>query len=316
MEEGLISIIIPTYNRAELIGETLDSIIQQTYKNWECIIVDDGSSDYTKELIQFYIEIDPRIKYYSRPVERPKGANACRNFGFEKSQGEFINWFDSDDLMMPDKLSIQVGILESYNYDLSICETWIFENFSNQKLILKSDCTWIEKNLEDFIAARVAWTTSIPIWRKNFFTNLKYLFDEELQAAQEWEFFCRCLFYEPKDHFIKKPLVKIRKHNQSISFSNNEKRLRHYYKAREKIFSFLGKHNYYSYFLSSYFLHFYRSFLIEKRIRKAFPILTTQLLVDQNIRYGYKIKLISALISYTIFGKGEKFLSGKKLKTD
>ena len=97
----LVSIIIPTYNRAHLIGETLDSILAQTYTNWECIIIDDGSSDDTLEVIDNYIKKDNRFQYYRRPVERSKGPNVCRNFGYELSKGEYINWFDSDDVMLP-----------------------------------------------------------------------------------------------------------------------------------------------------------------------------------------------------------------------
>ena len=65
----LVSIIIPTYNRAHLIGETLDSVLAQTYQNWECIIVDDGSSDNTDDVVNDYVKKDPRFKYYYRPDE-------------------------------------------------------------------------------------------------------------------------------------------------------------------------------------------------------------------------------------------------------
>jgi len=103
-KKPLISIIIPTYNRAHLIGETLDSIIAQTYQNWECIVVDDGSDDDTEEVMKSYIQNDNRIYYYHRPEEHLPGGNGARNFGFEKSTGEYIQWFDSDDLMEPNSI--------------------------------------------------------------------------------------------------------------------------------------------------------------------------------------------------------------------
>lgn len=87
MEQPLVSIIIPTYNRAHLIGETLDSVLAQIYTNWECIVVDDGSTDSTAELLAFYVEKDSRFQYHHRPKDRLKGANACRNYGFELSRG-------------------------------------------------------------------------------------------------------------------------------------------------------------------------------------------------------------------------------------
>ena len=67
----LISIIIPTYNRAHLIGETLDSILVQTYPNWECIVVDDGSTDTTADVMREYIKKDNRFQYHQRPMYWP-----------------------------------------------------------------------------------------------------------------------------------------------------------------------------------------------------------------------------------------------------
>ena len=87
MQNRLISIIIPIFNRASLLSETLDSILAQTYSHWECIIVDDGSTDNTQDVIDRYLKLDSRFRCFSRPSNRPKGANACRNFGYEKSKG-------------------------------------------------------------------------------------------------------------------------------------------------------------------------------------------------------------------------------------
>lgn len=83
MTQPLVSIIIPTYNRAHLIGETLDSVMAQTYTNWECIVVDDGSTDNTAELLVVYCNKDNRFQYHHRPKDRPKGANAYRNYGID-----------------------------------------------------------------------------------------------------------------------------------------------------------------------------------------------------------------------------------------
>lgn len=98
--QPLVSIIIPTYNRAHLIGETLDSVLAQTYQNWECIVVDDGSSDDTNALMKTYCEQDSRFRYYHRPKERKKGGNICRNIGIDKAQGDFISFLDSDDFIV------------------------------------------------------------------------------------------------------------------------------------------------------------------------------------------------------------------------
>jgi glycosyltransferase involved in cell wall biosynthesis len=88
--QPLVSIIIPTYNRAHLIGETLDSVLAQTYQNWECIIVDDDSTDKTDEVVGAYVEKDSRFKYYHRPDEHLPGGNGARNYGFKMSTGEYV----------------------------------------------------------------------------------------------------------------------------------------------------------------------------------------------------------------------------------
>ena len=99
----MISVVIPTYNRAHLIGETLDSIMAQTYPDWECIIIDDHSTDSTDDIINTYLFKDPRFSYYKKPKQLPKGPSASRNYGLTKASGDYINWFDSDDLMHPEK---------------------------------------------------------------------------------------------------------------------------------------------------------------------------------------------------------------------
>ena len=109
--QPLVSIIIPTFNRAHLIGETLDSVLAQTYTNWECIVVDDGSTDATGDLMESYVKKDTRFRYHHRPKNRLTGGNAARNYGFELSKGEYLNFFDSDDLMDINKISIQVNLL-------------------------------------------------------------------------------------------------------------------------------------------------------------------------------------------------------------
>ncbi|WP_081211245.1 glycosyltransferase family 2 protein [Salegentibacter sediminis] len=110
MSKPLVSIIIPTYNRGHFLGETLDSVIDQTYINWECILVDDGSSDYTEELMEFYCKVDKRISFSKRPEEKPKGASSCRNIGINLSKGDFIQFLDSDDLLREGKLEKQVEL--------------------------------------------------------------------------------------------------------------------------------------------------------------------------------------------------------------
>lgn len=111
-DKGLVSIITPTYNCAKFIGETIDSIIAQTYENWELIIVDDNSSDNTEEIVKQYK--DSRIKYYRN--DSNKGAAVSRNFALSLAKGKWIAFLDSDDLWLPSKLEKQIGFMVKNNY--------------------------------------------------------------------------------------------------------------------------------------------------------------------------------------------------------
>ncbi len=114
MTEGLVSVIMPTYNCAKFISETLDSIIAQTYENWEVVIVDDCSKDNTREIVDAYIAKDPRIKYFCLEVN--SGAAVARTKAMEIAEGEYMAFCDSDDLWMPDKLERQIAFMRENGY--------------------------------------------------------------------------------------------------------------------------------------------------------------------------------------------------------
>lgn len=112
----LVSVIMPTYNRATLIGESLDSLVSQTYENWECIIVDDGSTDQTKQVVNAYIVRDSRFHYFKKQNE---GTAIARNYAVSRSQGTYILPLDSDDLIGDTYMEKAVKIF-SQNDNLSL----------------------------------------------------------------------------------------------------------------------------------------------------------------------------------------------------
>lgn len=111
----LVSVIIPTFQRGFLLEETVNGVLNQSYTNWECLIIDDGSTDITEEIVSRLEKKDKRIKYFKRPDNYPKGAPACRNYGFTRSKGKYIQWLDDDDLLSANKLEKQVEVLENNN---------------------------------------------------------------------------------------------------------------------------------------------------------------------------------------------------------
>lgn len=220
-QNPLVSIIIPTYNRAHLIGETLQSVLAQTYKNWECIIVDDGSTDHTAEVVQTYLDRDPRFQYYHRPQNRPKGANTCRNYGFEVSSGEFINWFDSDDLMVKTKIEEQLNAFrESVDFIISNSVNFNKEGEMGRPFNLNYE---LPITAENFITQKIGWITNDVLIRK---CAIKIKFEENLNSGQEYNFFSRLLLDTEKGFYFKKDLSKRRIHNASIQQElqiNNQK---------------------------------------------------------------------------------------------
>lgn len=110
MVKGLVSVITPTYNCGNFIAKTIESIQAQTYTNWELIIVDDCSTDKTKEVVNFYIAKDKRIKYYC--LKTNSGAAVARTKAMQLAQGEYMAFCDSDDIWMMDKLKKQIAFME------------------------------------------------------------------------------------------------------------------------------------------------------------------------------------------------------------
>ena len=210
-----VSIIIPTYNRSDFIGETLDSIIAQTFTNWECLIIDDGSTDYTEELAQFYQQKDKRIKFFGRPDHLPKGANTCRNYGFEVSKGEFINWFDDDDFMLPEFIERKVEHM-NHNLDLVICNFIKVDNF-----LKKPDIVIVENRyslFKSYALYEFKMVTNSVMFRKLFLED-KLLFNPDLNRGQETEFFLR-MFYgltEKEYSIVESALFLYRNHPRSKS---------------------------------------------------------------------------------------------------
>ncbi len=118
IKDGLVSIIMPSWNTANFIAESIQSVINQTYENWELIIVDDCSTDNTDEIVESFK--DKRIKYFHN--EKNSGAALTRNKAMREAQGEWIAFLDSDDLWTPEKLDHQIKFMKDNGYDFSYTE--------------------------------------------------------------------------------------------------------------------------------------------------------------------------------------------------
>ena len=132
MSITLISVITPNYNCSRFIAETIESVLAQTYTNWEMIIVDDCSTDNSYEIALNYSKKDSRIKVYKN--EYNSGAAVSRNKAIEVSQGEYLAFLDSDDLWMPEKLEKQLKFMQENNCDFSFTEYEHIDESNNSLL--------------------------------------------------------------------------------------------------------------------------------------------------------------------------------------
>lgn len=203
----MISIIIPTYNRGNLIKKSIESILMQTYKDFELIIVDDNSSDNTESIVKS-IE-DNRIKYIR--LNKNVGANKARNIGIENSLGEYIAFNDSDDEWKSNKLEIQLQTLIDTNADLVFCSYARYDN--GNITIAPNKNVDIENIFYELLKENLISTQTILAKRECLIAEK---FDEQLPRFQDWDLVIR-LAKKYKIEFVKSCLVDVYLQNDSIS---------------------------------------------------------------------------------------------------
>lgn len=214
----LVSIIIPTYNRYSLIGETIESILGQTYENWELIIVDDGSSDYTEELLGFYSLNDTRIRFYQRPATKSKGANSCRNIGFQQSSGSYVKWFDSDDLMLSSHLEKSVNALMENEIDFVVSESINFDQAGILQKPFNFNRDEAAISAENFAFNRIGWITDDFLGKRQILDDIQ--FNEKIVDGDEYNFFIRLLQKPLNGLFLNEILTYRRVHGTSVTNQN------------------------------------------------------------------------------------------------
>ena len=211
----LVSVIIPVYNREAHLRDTLDSIKVQIYHNWECLLVDDHSTDESLNILKQFEDEDPRFKVLIRPDNRPKGANACRNFGLEHAGGKYVNWFDSDDLMEPDFIQKKLAAFD-VKTNIVLSKTRIYY-VADQTEVFEQRTHLTSNLLEDFITRKISWYLPDPMYTKSFLDKHDLGFDEQLLGGQDRDFFQRVLLNNPEMLVINDYLTTYLKHEASIS---------------------------------------------------------------------------------------------------
>jgi GalNAc5-diNAcBac-PP-undecaprenol beta-1,3-glucosyltransferase len=239
-----ISIIMATYNRAHFIVEALNSIINQSFTNWECLIIDDGGTDNTKEVISPILIQDNRFQYLLRPDTYKKGLPDSRNYGLDLAKGDFVIFFDDDDIVHPDNLKIGLEILETKNLDFCHYKMLSFEV---EKPIIQSLPINIVQmitnaDIEKVVTQEIGLASCTVLWRKHCFKSIR--FNETLLYAEEWECYIRIIAENFKGLVISNFLYFNRKHPHSNTgeyFRNSPIRRESYAKAIVLVTSNLSK---------------------------------------------------------------------------
>lgn len=210
-----ITIIMATYNRAHFIVETLHSIQQQTFGDWECLIIDDGGTDNTQEVITPILEQDRRFHFLKRPAPYLKGLPGCRNYGLDVAQGEFIIFFDDDDIVHPDNLKTSLAVLQQEQVAFCHYQKQSFEteipNFEFLKPKVKQALN--STHLYDVITHQIGLASCTVLWDKKCVETTR--FKETLLYAEEWECYTRILSEGFEGVCIENVLYYNRKHPNS-----------------------------------------------------------------------------------------------------
>lgn len=218
IESGLVSIIMPAYNSAQYIDESIQSVLNQTYLNWELIIVDDCSSDDTDIVIQKYL-VDKRIIYLKN--KQNSGAAISRNKALIKAKGKWIAFLDSDDVWLPSKLKEQIDFMLNNDYKFSYTDYRIRENNEWLPYIYTGPNIVTKRKMYNY-----CYFSTITVMYDREFIGLIQI--EDLKKNNDYAMWLQIIDKTPC-YRLGKCLSYYYKHDDSISSGSKFKLIKHHY---------------------------------------------------------------------------------------
>lgn len=292
------SVILPTFNRAAQISNAIESVLTQSYNNWELIIIDDGSTDNTEQIVRSYVD-DKIIYLYQENAER----SAARNKGIELASGSYICFVDSDDFYFPDHLKFLLEFLSTHNFPEAIVYTGAY-NESNEIISVPEQLYYTSSNALEHVVLNIIGTPQVCIHRNIL---LKYKFRNDLNVGEDMELWLRILLEYPLFYTEKITLgigihegrtVNVKKGNvykktlASFRISISDKRIR--LKIRKKI-----RYG----FISDCYLGMAKFYLYKKSRIMAAILIIFSIIINPSTQLKYKINII-----YNLFLNFEKAL--------
>jgi glycosyltransferase involved in cell wall biosynthesis len=217
-ESPLVSVIMPAYNSADFIAESIQSVLYQFHSNWELLIIDDASEDNTVEIIEKFASADPRIQLFQNKINQ--GTGISRNIGIKAAQGSFIAFLDTDDLWLPEKLETQLDFMKSHDLEMTYSSYYLI-NESGQELQKKIQALPILSYKKLLKSNYVGNLTGIYKVEK-----LGKIYSPILRKRQDWALWLAILKRVESTKGIIEPLAKYRIRENSIS--NNKTALLKY----------------------------------------------------------------------------------------
>ncbi len=243
-EVPLVSVIVPCHNYAHFLPETLDSLRAQMLENWECLVVDDGSTDNTREIAAHYAQKDARIRLIWQPNQGPA---AARNNGIRQSRGRFIQFLDADDLLEKRKLERQSAfLLQNVRVDIVCGDGLIFTTPQNEAqnsglnpLNVQGRWHWNPASSPEGAFSLVRGNLlaiNATLTRREVFEDVG-VFDESLWTLEDWDLWLRCVAAHKQFAFLEEEESHclVRAHPISLSRSNTRRMCRAFMTVRQKI---------------------------------------------------------------------------------
>lgn len=220
MSTPKVTIIVPCYNQVQYLDDALQSVLNQSYQNWECIIVNDGSPDKTEEVAKKWVAKDSRFIYW---YKENGGVSSARNLGIEKAKGDYLQFLDSDDYLDKEKLKLSLQKIENdKEVNLVISNFRMFT--TNPENATKPYCN-LNAQLFNFESLLYQWNEffSIPIHSGFFHSSLfeTIRFPENLTAQEDWIVWVSIFKNGCKSGFIDQPLALYRKNSSSRTMSKS-----------------------------------------------------------------------------------------------
>lgn len=210
MNNPLVSVIVPVYNQADYLTETLNSVLSQTYTQWECVIINDGSSDDSERIAKDFCQKDKRFLYI---FQKNMGVVSARNNAINNSSGKYILPLDGDDIILPDYLDLAVNVMEK-NPDINLvyCDVEFIGSRSGKLHLPKL-------TLKNILQAGCCVCTSM--FKRESFDKIGGFKEEMKEGVEDWEFFISLMELNGRAYKIEKTLFyyRIRNHSRNNSIS-------------------------------------------------------------------------------------------------